>query len=327
MSLGHLPDYLHQMTQGQPVGQEVASAIMALSDAAKKIASLAASNGIGGDNLSHLAGGVNEDGDSQKQLDVLSDKIVQDGLRSAGVAIYFSEEEATPITLNQGQSISVACDPLDGSSNIDTNLTIGTIFSVFRTSDCQDGLPPYGRKQIASGFFVYGPQTALLLSFGSDVRAFALSQSGVFAQLDWQVQIPKASAEFAINASNAAFWPDGIKAYIDELSRGEMAHRSGMRWLGSLVADAFRIFRRGGLFLYPEDSRKGYEQGRLRLIYEANPIAFMVEAAGGTAIDGVRPILDIKPDHLHQRIPFIFGSAEMVDELSSHLFSHEMKDQ
>lgn len=298
---------------GQPA--PVCDAILALADSAIQIAQLAASNGIGGKALGSLSGGMNEDGDAQKQLDVLCDAIITKALRGAGVGTYFSEEQAEPIGLNKDALIAVACDPLDGSSNIDTNLTIGTIFSVFAMADCVGGLPPMGHKQMAAGMFVYGPQTALLLSFGDEVAAFALTPEGRFCALTWDVSIPKASTEFAINASNAAFWPAPIQSYIQHVSAGAGATTSAMRWLGSLVADAYRIFRRGGIFLYPQDSRKGYEQGRLRLIYEANPVAFLVEAAGGKASSGTHDILKISPQNLHQRVPFIFGSADEVDAL------------
>ena len=295
----------------------IGEAILALADSAKDIAQLAAENGFGKTALGALAGGVNEDGDDQKQLDVLCDEIITKALRDAGVGTYFSEEQAEPIGLNKDGVIGAACDPLDGSSNIDTNMTIGTIFSLFAMADCENGLPPMGRKQMAAGLFIYGPQTALLVSFGDEVAAFALTKEGQFCALSWEVAIPKTSGEFAINASNAAFWPAPIQSYFQHLSSGAGAATSGMRWLGSLVADAYRIFRRGGIFLYPQDSRKGYEQGRLRLIYEANPVAFLVEAAGGKASSGAQDILFIPPQSLHQRVPFIFGSADEVDALTT----------
>ena len=312
-----LAAYCAAKAQGHDQPAAVTKAILALAECAIDIAQLAASNGLGAPALGSLAGSMNEDGDAQKQLDVLSDEIITNALRRAGVGTYFSEEQAEPISLDKDGLIAVACDPLDGSSNIDTNLTIGTIFSVFAMADCEGGLPPIGRKQIAAGLFVYGPQTALLLSFGDEVASFALTPEGQFSALSWDVAIPKVSAEFAINASNAAFWPVPIQSYIHHRSSGAGAATSGMRWLGSLVADAYRIFRRGGIFLYPQDSRKGYEQGRLRLIYEANPVAFLVEAAGGKASSGEHDILTIPPQSLHQRVPFMFGSADEVDVLTN----------
>lgn len=303
----------------QPLATSMPEIVLALADAAKQIARLAAQNGIGGASLGQLVGASNADGDAQKQLDLQADDLIAAALSKAGAGSYFSEERAEAVPLTQTGRIGVACDPLDGSSNIDTNLTIGTIFALFDMQDCQSALPPKGRKQLAAGLFVYGPQTALLLSFGDEVAAFALSESGVFARLEWDVAIARTSPEFAINASNAAFWPRPIQRYIHERSFGAAAAGSGMRWLGSLVADAFRIFRRGGVFLYPQDSRKGYETGRLRLIYEANPIAFLVQAAGGRSTDGYQDILDIPPTSLHQRTALIFGSTEVVEDIVTHI--------
>ena len=319
MTMSDLKSYIASTYERKSLPGGLADTLLGLADAAIEIAKLAANNGLDTPNLGGLAGGLNEDGDSQKQLDVLSDYLVCEALSAAGVARYFSEEQAEVKILTPDGQIGVACDPLDGSSNIDTNLTIGTIFSIFDMKDCVNDLPPMGRKQLAAGLFVYGPQTALLLSFGDEVAAFALSEEGRFIRLEWDVQIPASSTEFAINASNAAFWPAPIQTYIAERSTGSAAKTSAMRWLGSLVADAFRIFRRGGVFLYPQDSRTGYEQGRLRLIYEASPMAFLIEAAGGRATTGTHDILDIAPTSLHQRIPLIFGSADEVKHIIARI--------
>ena len=322
MKSNSLSSYLSQHFEAHDTASDIAdgltNTVLALSKAAIEIAKLSAANGIGASSLGGLAGGVNEDGDSQKQLDVLSDDIIAKAISNTGIGIYYSEEQSEPMMIDKTGLLGLACDPLDGSSNIDTNLTIGTIFSLFDISDCQNGLPPIGRKQLASGLFVYGPQTSLLLSFGKEVAAFGLSEDGQFVRLDWQIDIPKASTEFAINASNAAFWPKPIQDYIYEISYGAGAKDSGMRWLGSLVADSYRIFRRGGVFLYPQDSRKGYEAGRLRLVYEANPIAFLIEAAGGMATTGTGPILDQEISSLHQRIPLIFGSSDEVKKILNY---------
>lgn len=319
MMMSDLKSYIASAQEHKSLPEGLSDTLLGLADAGIQIAKLAANNGLDTPNLGGLAGGLNEDGDSQKQLDVLSDDLICEALSAAGVASYFSEEQAEAKILNPDGQIGVACDPLDGSSNIDTNLTIGTIFSLFDMKDCVNGLPPMGRKQLAAGLFVYGPQTSLLLSFGDEVAAFALSGEGRFIRLDWDVRVPASSTEFAINASNAAFWPAPIQDYIAERSTGRAAKTSGMRWLGSLVADAFRIFRRGGVFLYPQDSRTGYEQGRLRLIYEASPMAFLIEAAGGRATTGTHDILDVAPTSLHQRIPLIFGSADEVKHIIARI--------
>ena len=282
--------------------------ILALANSAVHISDLASQNGLGEHALGALSGAENQDGDSQKQLDIIADEHIANALQSAGASHYFSEERDDALLFDEKAALAVAADPLDGSSNIDTNLTIGTIFSIFKSADIQDGLPPKGRAQKAAGLFIYGPQTILLLSFGDEVKAFALNHHKKFEAMAWDVSIPQGSNEFAINASNAHRWQAPIKAYIESLIAGQ----SNMRWLGSLVADAFRIFRRGGIFLYPADDRAGYEQGRLRLVYEANPIAFLVEAAGGGATNGKMAILDIDVEHIHQRVPLIFGSRDQI---------------
>ena len=300
--------------------REVCAALEALCSAATKIAKLAAGNGIGTDNLGSLTGAENTDGDEQKALDVLADQLICSALAPTGVSAYLSEERDEAVIFEEGRDsqIVVASDPLDGSSNIDTNLTIGTIFSLYPAK--AGSWLREGRAQQAAGFFAYGPQTVLLLTTGQGVDGFCLNEEGQFVQMDWQPQIPATTKEFAINAANSRFWPAKVQRYIDTLLAGVDGPRGtnfNMRWNGSLVADAFRIFRRGGIFLYPEDSRKNYENGRLRLVYEANPIAFLVEQAEGRASDGKIDILDITPTSYHMRVPLIFGSADEVDSYHS----------
>ena len=323
-----LDDYLTSLSQKQtlsaPYDAAMAEAVSALSKAAIAIANMAAYQGIGSASYATLTGHENTDGDVQKQLDVMADEAIQQAIQNTDIQRYFSEELPSALPINKTGKISLACDPLDGSSNIDTNLTIGTIFSLFKEADCQDGLPPSGRAQLAAGMFLYGPQTSLLLRMGDEISAFALDPQGLFQQVDWHIQIPTKSQEFAINASNSAFWPAPIQRYITSLCSGDMANKSGMRWLGSLVADAFRIFKRGGIFLYPQDSREGYQAGRLRLVYEANPIAFLIEGSGGMASTGEGPILDVPVTSLHQRVPLIFGSSEMVKNVID-LFSQSTR--
>ncbi len=292
-------------------------AIMALARAAATISSLIREPDAAAD-FSAAQGSTNADGDTQKALDVICDDIVAAALATAGVAAYLSEERVDPVPLADEGLVIVACDPLDGSSNIDTNLSIGTIFSILPATE--GPLQP-GRSQLASGFFVYGPQTTLLLTLGEGVHAFQMGASGVFHQLDWVVSIATETSEFAINAANSRFWDAPAAAYVADCVAGADGPRGrdfNMRWLGSLVADSWRIFRRGGVFLYPGDRRAGYEQGRLRLVYEAAPVAFLVEQAGGRATDGTRAIMDIVPDHLHQRVPFFFGSCNEIDEMVRH---------
>jgi fructose-1,6-bisphosphatase I len=227
--------------------------------------------------LGAVRGSANADGDAQKKLDVLADEMIVSALADCvGVAAYLSEERDDAVTLHDGGDIIVASDPLDGSTNIDTNVSIGTIFSILPAAGGH--LQP-GRNQLASGIFVYGPQTTLLVTFGDGVLAFQLAEDGLFHNMDWRVKIPPKTSEFSINASNSRHWTAPVSRYINDCLAGVAGPRQrdfNMRWVGSLVADSWRIFRRGGIFLYPADARKGYETGRLRLVYEASPMAMLV---------------------------------------------------
>ena len=312
-----LRNYILTHSLGSPLQAAAGEAILALSAAAAQIATLIREPDSAAD-FAAAQGSANADGDTQKALDVICDEIVASALAAAGVATYLSEEREEPVPMNEDGLVIVACDPLDGSSNIDTNLSIGTIFSLLPAA--AGPLQP-GRNQLASGFFVYGPQTTLLLTMGEGVHAFQMDASGVFHLLDWAVSIPAQTSEFAINAANTRFWHAPAAAYVADCIAGAEGPRGrdfNMRWLGSLVADSWRIFRRGGVFIYPGDRRAGYSEGRLRLIYEAAPVAFLVEQAGGRATDGTNAIMDVVPDFLHQRVPFMFGSGTEIDEIIRH---------
>ncbi|MDB2390679.1 class 1 fructose-bisphosphatase [Alphaproteobacteria bacterium] len=308
---------LKQYAAQSDIHADVARAVTGLATAAMTISTLIRTPDKAA-NFGAIKGSANADGDDQKALDVLADELITKQLRAADVAVYLSEEQDEPITLHEAGTLIVASDPLDGSSNIDTNVSIGTIFSIMPASG---GILQNGRNQLAAGFFVYGPQTTLLLTLGDGVLAFQMDEDGCFYDMGWQVAIPKDTHEFGINASNQRHWHAPIKAYIGDCLDGrDGALRRGynMRWVGSLVADAWRIFRRGGVFLYPADQRDGYAQGRLRLVYEANPVAMLVEQAGGKATDGINAILDRNPQDLHERVPFIFGSLTEVDVIAGY---------
>ena len=312
-----LADFLNADATLDPLDKASANAILALAEAAATIAGLIRdpkpSSGFG-----VARDSANADGDTQKALDVVCDDLVSAALARAGVAVYLSEEQDEPVSLAADGKVIVACDPLDGSSNIDTNISIGTIFSILPAAG---GTLQAGRNQLASGFFVYGPQTTMLLTTGEGVHAFQMDESGRFQQLDWDVKIAPETGEFAINASNSRHWFKAVSAYITDCLSGKDGPRGrnfNMRWVGSLVADSWRIFRRGGVFLYPGDARNGYGDGRLRLIYEAAPVALLVEQAGGRAITGDMDILDVKPESLHQRVPLIFGSSNEVDVIATY---------
>jgi fructose-1,6-bisphosphatase I len=300
----------------------VAKTVLAIAEATKAIADLVGRGRLAGD-LGAVVGG-NSLGDPQKNLDVQANDLLVAALWNAPIAMLASEELAEPIAMNGQADLAVALDPLDGSSNIDANLTIGTIFSVLplpkgrrisATAFLQSGV-----EQRAAGYVIYGPHCAIVLTVGKGTLVFTLDEdTDLFRLTHPNVQIPVRTREYAINASNHRHWGSAIRAYIADCVAGKDGPRHedfNTRWTASLVAECHRILSRGGVFLYPGDARRGYEQGRLRLLYEANPIAFLVEQAGGKATDGTQRILDITPEDLRQHTPLIFGSAEEVERIA-----------
>ena len=263
---------------------------------------------------------INSDGDIQKPLDIISDEILISFLKKSPAAGYASEEQEGHIDFKNNNNFIVLADPLDGSSNIDVNVSIGTIFSIMSKNNLplEKAFIQNGSHQKSSGFFVYGPQTTLFMTVGVGTSLFALDETlGKFILIKDNINIPETTTEFAINAAYRRFWDSATLQYINDCQNGESGPRKknfGMRWVGSLVADASRIFNRGGIFLYPSDMREKYKNGRLRLTYEANPIAFLVEQANGAATDGHKNILNLEVNELHQRSPLIFGSKEEVLE-------------
>jgi len=270
-----------------------------------------------------VAVGENTDGDSQKALDVIADEAFADALRTTSVRWYASEERELVTELDPKGRYALAIDPLDGSSNIDVNVSIGTIFSIFEaTDDAESSFLRPASEQIAAGYIIYGPQTALVISFGQGTQHYVLDpDTGVFRLVSKALSLPPISHEFAINASNYHYWAKPVRAYIDDCLAGTEGPRGqafNMRWIASLVAETHRILTRGGIFLYPSDNRKGYENGRLRMVYECAPIAFLIEQAGGRATDGSDPILSKTAPDLHARTPFVFGSAEKVARVAAY---------
>ena len=307
-------------------GPAVAETIRGLADGALSVRKLITQGALQS-GFAASRGSANSDGDVQKDLDVVADDIFLSAMRGCPVAIYASEENSNALVLDPQRPLALAIDPLDGSSNIETNVSIGTIFSILPSGDLSGGdadavMMQPGNAQLAAGFFIYGPQLALALTVGSGTRIFIHSpQYGEFIEAYDSVKIPATSQEFAINASNYRHWFEPVRSYVDDLFAGTEGPREkdfNMRWIASLVADCYRILIRGGVFLYPADRRKGYGQGRLRLVYEANPIAFLVEQAGGKATDSVERVLDIVPQSLHQRTPLIFGSADKVGRIARY---------
>jgi fructose-1,6-bisphosphatase I len=269
--------------------------------------------------------GPAHDGVAQTTLDVFADDAFVTGLASASVRAVVSEERDRPVVQDADGAFLVAIDPLDGSSNIDVNITMGTIFSVLDAPAGEVGAAQFlqlGVNQRAAGFVLYGPQVAFVFTTGSGVHMATLDpDANSFRMSRIDVRIPAGSNEFAINASNSRYWPAAVRAYFEDCLEGDEGPRErnfNMRWVGSVAADVYRILLRGGVYLYPEDSREGYQQGRLRRLYEANPIALLIEQAGGAAIDGFQRILDVKPTSLHMRTPLIFGSKDKVERIARY---------
>lgn len=269
----------------------------------------------------------NIQGEVQKKLDIITNDIMVDALSWNGLLAGMASEEIDDIiTIPQqypkGKYLALF-DPLDGSSNIDVNLTVGTIFSILR---CREGIDPEvedflrkGNEQVCAGFVLYGPSTIMVLTTGHGVNGFTLDQDiGEFILTHPDMRIPEQTSEFAINMSNQRFWEPPIQRYIEECLQGEDGPRGknfNMRWIASLVAEVYRILTRGGIFMYPYDTRNPDRAGKLRLMYEANPMAFIIEQAGGLCSTGRERILDIKPETIHQRVPLILGSKNEVERI------------
>jgi fructose-1,6-bisphosphatase I len=301
-------------------GAAVGEVIEAIATAAIDLAALIADGPLAG--IIGRVNGVNTDGDRQKDIDVVADHIICSALKGAPVAAVLSEEAALPETLNPDAPLCVAIDPLDGSANLENNISVGTIFSIRpRGNDILSTFFEPGTAQCAAGFIVYGPQTTLALAHNKTVDLFILDRrQGQFFLIKRDVRIAHDTPEFAINASNHRHWHGPVRAYIDEClagSNGDRGSDFNMRWIGSLVAEALRILVRGGVFLYPADARPGYREGRLRLLYEAHPMALVMEWAGGAATTGRRRILELGAKTPHQRVPLIMGSLHGVRDVAA----------
>ena len=277
------------------------------------------------------AGSQNVQGEVQKKLDIIANETLIEANEWGGHLAAMASEEMNNIYLipnryPRGEYL-LLMDPLDGSSNIDVNVSIGTIFSVLRMPEGdrgveeQDFLQP-GKCQVAAGYCVYGPQTTLVLTVGDGVAMFTLDREmGSFVLTQDAVQIPADTREFAINMSNMRHWDAPVKRYIDECLAGKDGPRAkdfNMRWVASMVADVHRIMTRGGIFMYPWDKREPNKPGKLRLMYEANPMAWLIEQAGGAATNGRERIMDVQPTQLHERVSVILGSKNEVDRVTQY---------
>ena len=276
----------------------------------------------------------NIQGEVQKKLDIITNDIMVNALNWTGHLAGMASEEvddiiAIPAQYPKGKYLALF-DPLDGSSNIDVNLAVGTIFSIIR---CREGVDPApedflrkGSEQVCAGFVLYGPSTMMVLTTGHGVNGFTLDQDiGEFILTHPNMRIPEETSEFAINMSNQRYWEPPVQRYIDECLQGTEGPREknfNMRWIASLVAEVYRILTRGGVFLYPLDLRDPSKPGKLRIMYEANPMAFIIEQAGGACSTGRERILDIKPTGIHQRVPLVLGSKNEVERIVAY---HQQK--
>jgi fructose-1,6-bisphosphatase I len=284
------------------------------------------SHAVGRGALSGVLGAsssTNVQGETQKKLDIIANELLIEANEWGGTLTAMASEEmdepvGIPVSYPRGKYL-LLFDPLDGSSNIDVNVSIGTIFSVLPadgSSDVRAFLQP-GTRQVCAGYAVYGPQTQFVITIGHGVHEFTLDRdTGTFVLTRENLRIEPATREFAINMSNSRHWEAPVQRYIDECLAGREGPRGkdyNMRWVGSMVSDVHRIVQRGGIFAYPRDRREPDKPGKLRLLYEANPMAMLVEQAGGAATDGQRRILEIVPESLHQRVAVFLGSRDEVD--------------
>ncbi len=274
------------------------------------------------------AGTGNVQGQVQQNLDIIANDLLIEGLQScralAGLA---SEEMELPVKVQGTGDYLLLFDPLDGSSNIDVNVSIGTIFSVLKKQDPSAPLQDSdfllsGRHQVAAGYVVYGPQTTMALTLGDGVVMFTLNKvTGEFVLIKHAVEIAHSTKEFAINMSNMRHWAEPVRRYVEECLAGVSGERDkdfNMRWIASMVADVHRVLSRGGVFMYPWDQREPHKPGKLRLMYEANPMSFLVEQAGGASTNGDQLIMDLVPTDLHERVSVILGSKEEVERLQRY---------
>ncbi|MEC7119558.1 MAG: class 1 fructose-bisphosphatase [Pseudomonadota bacterium] len=285
--------------------------------------------------LAGILGSADSDniqGEVQKKLDVIADDLLVDALTHGGLtAAIASEEQDHMVLTNATGQYLVLFDPLDGSSNIDVNMSVGTIFSILQRPN-PDSLSTTdffqaGQNQVAAGYVLYGPSTLLVLTLGAGVDVFTLDpQTGEFILTVQQLQIPADTQEFAINMSNQRHWEIPVKQYIDECLAGKTGSRDkdfNMRWVASMVGDVHRILTRGGIFMYPYDFKDPTKAGRLRLMYEANPMSLLIEQAGGAATTGRMRILEVQPNDLHQRIPVVLGSRHEVERVTQYHLQHD----
>jgi len=320
-STQRLDQYLTTWAQGNPARETIQRLVTALADAGVRLSKVIATHDSS-DQL-QVADEQNSAADLQKPLDLIAHNIFASVLHGLPVSFLASEESDDLLLIDPQARHGVAIDPLDGSSNIETNMSIGSIFSILeaRADELYD--IELGDRQRAAGFLLFGPQTRLILSCGEGTLAFRLDPaSEQFFMVGEAIRIPPGKYEFAINTSNYRFWDSGLRHFIDDCIAGEdgaLGEDFNMRWNAALVAEALRILMRGGVFLYPGDTRPNYQSGRLCLLYQALPMAMLIEQAGGAASDGSQRVLDMKLSSLHARVPLIFGSQDRVREVIDYI--------
>ena len=323
-----LTRYLIEQQRGEAqIPAQLRLLIEVVARACKSIA-ISVNKGALGDILGS-AGSENVQGEVQKKLDVIANEMLIEANEWGGHLAGMASEEmddmhAVPNRYPQGEYL-LLFDPLDGSSNIDVNVSIGTIFSVLKHKGgdvSNDSFLQPGTEQVCAGYCAYGPQTTLVLTVGQGVAMFTLDrEQGSFVQIADQVKIPEDTKEFAINMSNMRHWDAPVKRYIDECLAGKEGPRGkdfNMRWIASMVADVHRILTRGGIFMYPWDKREPNKPGKLRLMYEANPMSFLIEQAGGASTNGLQRIMELQPTQLHERVAVVLGSKNEVDRVTAY---------
>ena len=332
MSRVTLSRYLIEQTRTHDTPADLRFLIEVVARACKAISHAVSKGALGG-----VLGSLhseNVQGEVQKKLDVLSNDILLEANEWGGHLAGMASEEMESAHQIPGHypkgAYLLVFDPLDGSSNIDVNVSVGTIFSVLRSPerngasgdiDEQAFLQP-GTEQVAAGYAIYGPQTMLMLTLGNGVKGFTLDRElGSFVLTHDDIQVPPSTAEFAINMSNQRHWEAPVKRYVDELlagKEGPLGKNYNMRWIAAMVADVHRILTRGGVFMYPRDNREADKPGKLRLMYEANPMSYIIEQAGGIATNGYQRIMEIEPTSLHQRVAVFLGSKDEVERVTSY---------
>lgn len=330
MQYQSLNEWLNNEEQTFGMPEELARLVVGVSETCKEISYEVSKGALAG--VLGMAGTENVQGEDQKKLDVISNNLMVKGVFATDVVAACASEEMDHSLLPEGQAkhrpYLICFDPLDGSSNIDINVSIGTIFSVLPNPHADATAPTdadflqSGTHQVCAGYVIYGPQTQLVLTVGRGVVMFTLDpDTNTYVLTTPVVTVPEACKEFAINCSNMRHWEEPVKRYIAELLEGTTGVRGkdfNMRWIAAMVAEVHRILCRGGIFMYPRDNRDPAKPGKLRLMYEANPMSWLMEQAGAAATNGHERILDIVPEKLHQRVAVFLGAKEEVERVTSY---------